>query len=86
MVIAYSRKAGGLFSKENKVILSVCNAPDSLVEWFSTAVPSHNIFFGIWKISTTMSIEKERKGPAEEVLQKYTAHMKQLLGEAGYLK
>ena len=86
MVIAYSRKAGGLFSKENKVILSVCNAPEGLVEWFSTAVPSHNIFFGIWKISTTMSIEKERKGPAEEVLQKYTAHMKQLLGEAGYLK
>lgn len=86
MVIVYGRKAGGLFSKENKVILSVCNTPDSLVEWFATSVPSHNAFFGMWKIGTTMSIEKERKGPAEEVLQKYTAYMKQLLGEAGYLK
>ena len=27
MVIVYARKAGGLFNKENKVILSVCDTP-----------------------------------------------------------
>ena len=27
MVIAYSRKAGGLFNKDNKVILAVCDTP-----------------------------------------------------------
>lgn len=86
MVIVYGRKAGGLFSRENKVILSVCDAPSGLTEKFAASIPSSNIFFGIWKMSATLSIEKERKGPAEEVLQKYTAHMRQLLKEAGYLK
>ena len=86
MVIAYGKKAGGLFNKENKVVLTVCDAPGGIVERLATSVPSNNIFFGIWKTSTVMSTEKERKGPAEEVLQKYTAYMKKLLGEAGYLK
>lgn len=27
MVIAYPRKAGGLFNKDNKVILAVCDTP-----------------------------------------------------------
>ena len=27
MVIAYSRKAGGLFNKDNKVVLTVCDTP-----------------------------------------------------------
>ena len=33
-----------------------------------------------------MSTEKERKGPAEDILQMYTEYMQKLLGEAGYLK
>lgn len=86
LVIVYGRKAGGLFSKDNKIVLTVCDAPDHLVERFATSIPSGNIFFGIWKISKTMSYEQERKGPAEEVLQKYTEYMKKLLSEKGYLK
>ena len=31
-------------------------------------------------------VEEERKGPAEEILQKYAAYMKQLLDRAGYTK
>ena len=50
------------------------------------SIHSHNVFFGAWKIKTTMSMEEERKGPAEEALQKYTAYMKQLLDSAGYSK
>lgn len=83
MVIAYARK-GGLFSKDAKVILSVCDAPAGIKNRLLTSVPSQNIFFGIWKVSETMSIEKERKGPAEDILQKYAAYMKQLLDNAGY--
>lgn len=86
MVIVYSRKGGGLFSKEDKVILSVCDTPEGVKNRILSSIPTHNAFFGIWKISETMSVEKERKGPAEEVLQKYTAYMKQLLGSAGYSK
>lgn len=31
-----------------------------------------------------MSMEKERKGPAEEALQQYAAYMSELLHAAGY--
>lgn len=79
MVIVYARKAGGLFNKENKVILSVCDTPKGVKQDIARAIHSHNVFFGAWKISTTMSMEKERKGPAEEILQQYAAYMRQLL-------
>ena len=84
MVIVYSRKAGWLFSRDNKVILSVCDTPEGMKQDMARSIPSHNMFFGAWKISTTMSMEKERKGPAEETLQKYAAYMRELLCAAGY--
>lgn len=86
MVIAFSRKAGGLFSRENKVILSVCNTPDGAEQDLIRSLPSHNAFFGAWKIGTTMSMEEERKGPAEKILQKYSAYMRELLNAAGYVQ
>ena len=86
MVIAYARKAGGLFHKENKVILSVCDTPKGAEMDFFRSIHSHNVFFGAWKIAKTMSMEEERKGPAEEALQKYAAYMRQLLEHAGYIK
>ena len=86
MVIAYSRKAGGLFNKDNKVILAVCDTSKGAEQDILRSIHSHNAFFGAWKIKTTMSMEEERKGPAEEILQKYAAYMKQLLDSAGYSK
>lgn len=85
MVIAYARKGGGLFSKDSKVVLSVCNTPEGVKQGFAASIPSDNVLFGIWKIGTTVSMEKERKGPAEEVLHRYAAYMRELLGAAGYL-
>ena len=86
MVIVYSRKAGGLFNKDNKVILAVCDTPKGAEQDIFRSVHSHNVFFGSWKIKTTMSMEEERKGPAEEILQKYASHMRHLLNDAGYSK
>ena len=86
MVIAYSRKAGGLFNKDNKVILAVCDTPKGAEQDIFLSIHSHNVFFGARKIKTTMSMEEERKGPAEEILQKYTAYMRRLLDSAGYSK
>ena len=86
MVIAYPRKAGGLFKKDNKVILAVCDTPKGAEQDIFRSIHSHNVFFGAWKIKTTMSMEEERKGPAEEILQKYAEYMKQLLDSAGYSK
>ena len=85
MVIAYSRKAGGLFNRDNKVILTVCDTPAGIKQDIVRSIHSHNIFFGAWKIGTTLSMEEERKGPAEEVLQGYTAYMRELLAAAGYM-
>lgn len=85
MVIAYSRKAGRLFNKDNRVILCVCDTPKGAEMEVFRSIHSHNAFFGAWKIGTTMSMEAERKGPAEEALQKYTAYMKKLLGAADML-
>ena len=84
MVIVFPRKAGGLFSKDNKVVLSVCDTPEGAKQDLFRSIPSHNAFFGIWKISTTMSMEEERKGPAEDTLQKYAEYLKGLLKTAGY--
>ncbi|MBQ0018597.1 MAG: hypothetical protein KBS63_05295 [Clostridiales bacterium] len=85
MVIAYPRKAGGIFNKENKVVLSVCDTPEGVKTQIIQSIPSGNAFFGALKIGIIQSKEKERKGPAEEVLQYYTEYMKTLLEKAGYV-
>ena len=86
MIIVYSRAAGGLFNKENKVVLSIINSPAGAAEMMMRSIPTHNVFFGIAKISNTMSAKAEREGPTEDVLQRYTAYMRSLLQNAGYLK
>lgn len=86
MTIVYPRSAGGLFSKENKVILSTADTPSGAIEGLAQTIPTGNIFVGIAQMTSLSSSEKERKGPAEDVLQCYTQYMKRILGEAGYLK
>ena len=85
-IIVYSKAAGGLFSKEDKVVLTIANTPAGAGEMMLRSIPTKNAFFGIAKIADTMSEKKEREGPTEEILQKYTAYMRSLLEEAGYLK
>lgn len=85
-VAAYTRAAGGLFSKENKVILTTVQTEKGAAEMFLRGIPTGNVLAGVAQTGSVMSTEKERKGPAEEVLLKYTEYMKSLLKEAGYLK
>ena len=86
MTIVYPRSAGGLFSKDNKVILATADTPEGTLEGIGQAIPTGNIFIGTAQMTSLASSEKERKGPAEEILQTYTAYMKKILGEAGYLR
>lgn len=86
MTIVYPRSAGGFFTKENKVVLSTADTPEGALEGLGQTIPTGNIFVGTAQMKSLASSEKERRGPAEEVLQIYTAYMKRLLGEAGYLK
>lgn len=87
LVIVYSRKAGGFLNKENKVVLSVAMTVAGMSESLVRSIPTGgNIIAGAWKVSSVMSQEKERKGPAQDVLIEYTKYMRSLLDEAGYLK
>ena len=86
LIIVYPRSAGKLFSKENKVILSTADTPEgakiAVAEYFPTKGPLTKLL----QTASVLSSEKERKGPAEEALQAYTAHMKDILKKNGLLK
>ena len=86
LVFLYPRAAGGLFSKKDKIVLCTANSPEGMREALLRSVPTRSVILGAVKMGKTMSMENERKGPAEEVLQKYTAYLKSLLEKAGYLK
>ncbi len=86
LVIVYPRAKGGLFNKDNKVILSTADTPAgaqiAIAEYFPTRGPLTKIL----QTGSVLSAEKERKGPAEEILQAYTAHMRDILQKSGFLQ
>ena len=86
VTIVFPRSAESKLSKENKIVLSTADTPSGALEGLFQAVPTGNLFVGIAQMKSLRSSEKERKGPAEDVLQIYTGYMKKLLGEHGYLK
>ena len=86
LVIVYPRAAGGLFSKENKVILSTADTPEGAEIAIAEYIPTRGPLTKLWQTSSVLSAEKERKGPAEEALLAYTAHMKDILNKSGLLK
>ena len=86
LTIVYPRAAGGFFSKDNKVILSTADTPDGAKMAISEYLPSRGPLFKLWQTSSVLSSEKERKGPAEQFLQAYTAHMRNILKKNGLLK
>ena len=86
LVIVYPRAAGGLFSKENKVILSTADTPEGAKMAVAEYIPTKGPLTKLWQTSSVLSAEKERKGPAEEALLAYTAHMKDILKRNGLLK
>ena len=69
LTIAYPRKAGGLFSRTNKVVLSTADTPAGAREGLARTLPTDNIVAGTVKMSSLKSSEEERRGPAEEALQ-----------------
>ena len=87
LVIVYSRAAGKLFSKENKVVLSVAMTTAGAAESMARSIPTGgSIIAGAVKIGSVVSQEEDRTGPAQQALMLYTDYMRSLLWEAGYLK
>lgn len=85
LVIIYPKKAGGLFNKKNKVVLTVCDSPQGAIEKIATSVPTKSALGNIAQLGATFSQEDERKGPAEDSLLKYTEYIKGILKADGYL-
>ena len=70
-----------VYPKKEKVILSVCDAPAGLESRLVQSIPHQGrIINSAIVLAELGSYEQERKGPAEEVLQGYTAYMKEILG------
>ena len=86
LIIVYTRAAGGLFNKENKVILSTADTPEGAKMAIAEYYPSKGPLTKLMQTGSVLSAEKERKGPAEEALQAYTAHMKEILKKENLLK
>lgn len=87
LVIVYSRAAGGFFSRENKVVLSVAMTGAGAAESMARSIPTGgHIIAGAAKIASVAAQEEDRTGPAQAALLAYTQYMRSLLGEAGYLK
>ena len=82
-VIAFSRKPG-LFSRKSRVVLSVCQPLEGAARALARSIPTgSNVVLGAVKIGEVRTAEQDRKGPAEQILLRYTAHMKDLLTKAG---
>ena len=70
-----------VYPKKEKVVLTVCDAPEGVKSRLIQSIPHQGrLFSSVVSMAELGSYEKERKGPAEQVLQAYTAHMKEILG------
>ena len=70
-----------VYPKKDKVVLTTCDAPTGLQSRLVQSIPHQGrIITSAITLAELGSYEKERKGPAEEVLQGYTAYMKEILG------
>lgn len=79
-VIVYPRKAG-LFSRKDKIVLSVAQNLSGAKNLAYRAIPTDNLLLTASQISATVKAEKERKGPAEDVLQGYAEYMRKILSD-----
>ena len=86
LIIVYPRVKGGFFNKDNKVILSLADTPEGAQTAIAEYFPTRGPLTKIWQTGSVLSAEKERKGPAEEILQAYAAHMRDILQKNGLLK
>lgn len=70
-----------VYPKKEKVVLTVCDAPEGAISRLKQSIPHQGrLFASAYTMAELGSYEQERKGPAEQVLQAYTAHMKDILG------
>ena len=70
-----------VYPKKDKVVLSVCDTPKGVISRGVQSIPHQGrLIASMVALADLGTYEKERRGPAEDVLQEYTAYMKKLLG------
>ena len=70
-----------VYPNKNKIILSMCDTPAGAKMSLAASIPtSGKVFASATRYGVVKSLSKERKGPLEDILQIYTAHMKEILG------
>lgn len=67
MVAAIMRRPG-LFSRTDRLVLFVCDTVAGALNHAATSVRTKSILLGYKQIKLTLSLEEERKGPAEATL------------------
>ncbi len=89
-VILYPKAAGGLFNKEDKIVLSAARATHGIdpnkVDYTKYFRKHHDSFMGIKESKEAYDLNKEMQGPCEEALLEYTDLLTKLLKTAGFLK
>ena len=82
-------KEGGLFKKEYKIVLTSTFTTSGAIKQLDRGAPRfvryNSTTAQIQRMKNTRELGDEMRGPAEEILQDYTAYMRSLLQQAGYL-
>ena len=89
-VIIYPKAAGGLFNKENKIVLCAARSlhvidPDK-VDYSKYFKRHKGMFDKIQDSKEAIDLNKEMQGPCEDALLDYTKCLTGLLKSAGYTK
>ena len=88
-IIIYPKAAGGLFNKDNKLVLSAARATHAIdpskVDYTKYFKRHKDTFDKIKDSKQAIDLNAEMMGPCEDALQEYTGFMTKLLGENGYL-
>ncbi len=89
-VIIYPKAAGGLFNKDNKIVMSAARSHHAIdpskVDYTKYFRTHKDMFDKIKDSKEAIDLNAEMMGPCEDTLQEYTGFMTKLLEENGYLK
>ena len=82
-------KESGLFKKEHKIVLTSTFTTSGAIKQLDRGAPRfvryNSTTAQMQRAKNTRELGDEMRGPAEEVLQEYTAYLRSLLQRAGYL-
>lgn len=85
VVLVQPRTAGTLFNRRNKIIISVTENQGGFEESLTSSLLIAGQVGGVLGLEKSMSVDQERRGPAEKMLLMYTAYLRELLDKEGYL-